>query len=104
MVVPFPFTDKARTRRRPAAVLSTSAYHAATGHLICAMITSAARSAWPGDIPITNLTAAGLEVPCLIRLKLFSLDARLAMRQAGVLCEADWLALRRATRIALGER
>ncbi len=75
-------------------VLSTKAHLAATGHLFCAMITSATRSAWPGDVPIGDVAAAGLQVDCVVRLKLFSLDARLVIREAGALAATDWRAVR----------
>ena len=101
VVVPFPFTDKSRRRRRPAVVVSTEAHLSATGHLICAMITSATRSAWPGDVVIADRAAAGLEVDCVVRLKLFSLDARLVIRAAGALSAADWQAVRKGLSLAL---
>ncbi|MGZ8237012.1 MAG: hypothetical protein ACXW1Z_15385 [Methylobacter sp.] len=43
------------------------------------MITSAKHTAWPLDTPIENLTAAGLPVPSIIRLKLLTLDNRLIL-------------------------
>jgi mRNA interferase MazF len=94
IIVPFPFTDRATTKRRPAVVISASAFNAATGHVIAAMITSARGSAWESDIPLTDLAAAGLPSPCVIRLKLFTLDAGLIIRKAGRLGSGDAKALR----------
>jgi hypothetical protein len=46
--VPFPFTDRAARKIRPAVVLSDSiAFNTRAGHSVCAVITSAQRSAWP---------------------------------------------------------
>jgi mRNA interferase MazF len=62
---------------------------ASGGHLLLAMVTSARQSAWPLDWPIANLTAAGLNQPCLVRLKLFTLDERLALGTVGILAAHD---------------
>ncbi len=89
VVVPFPFTDRQASKRRPALVLSNSAFNASAQHSVLAMITSADQSAWPGDHAIQDLTGAGLSTPCVVRLKLFTLDHRLVIRQCGVLGVAD---------------
>lgn len=88
VTVPFPFTERAGTKRRPALVLSQRAFNQA-GHTLLAMITSAAHTRWPGDTAISDLEAAGLTVPCIVRLKLFTLDNRVLIRRAGQLAPAD---------------
>lgn len=93
IIVPFPFTDRNTTKRRPAVVISAAAFNAATGHIVAAMITSARTSVWGSDIPLTDLAAAGLPTPCVIRLKLFTLDAGLIVRTAGRLSPGDAAAL-----------
>ena len=61
VVVPFPFTDRAASKRRPALVLSDRAvFNARIGHAVLAMITSAAHSDWPLDVRVTDLKAAEL--------------------------------------------
>ena len=83
VVVPFPFTDKAATKRRPALVLSDSAtFNQRAGHSVMAMITSAVENIWPHDVSIADLKAAGLSVPCSVRFKLFTMDNRLVLRVA----------------------
>lgn len=90
VVVPFPFTDRATTRRRPALVLSGGrGFDARIGQSVLAMITTAARSDWPLDAPIRNLQAAGLPAPSVVRMKLFTLDHRLILRKAGALDHDD---------------
>ena len=88
VVVPFPFVERAATRRRPALVLSKRGFNKA-GHSVLAMITTSSHTSWPGDIAVTNLKAAGLRVECLVRLKLFTLDNRLIVRRIGRLARAD---------------
>jgi mRNA interferase MazF len=90
VVVPFPFTDSAKTKRRPALVLSDKdTFGGKSGHIVMAMITSAKNSAWPLDVQIKELKSAGLSSPSVIRMKLFTLDNRFIVRQAGHLAEKD---------------
>jgi len=90
VVVPFPFTDKATTKRRPALILSDAqAFNLQVGHAVMAMITSAKNSDWPLDIEIRDLDSAGLPSPSIIRMKLFTLDEKLIIRKAGELASPD---------------
>lgn len=90
VVVPFPFTDRATSKRRPALVLSQSQdFNDPSGHLVLAMITSAGHSRWPLDVPITDLDTAGLSHASVVRMKLFTLDRRLVLRRAGQLAADD---------------
>ncbi len=88
VVVPFPFTDTARAKRRPAVVLSEIDFNR-EGHSVLAMITSSTHAPWPGDVEITDLAAAGLKVGCVVRFKIFTLDNRLLVRRIGRLAECD---------------
>lgn len=90
VVVPFPFTDKTTTKRRPALILSDArAFNLQVGQAVMAMITSAKNSDWPLDIEIQDLDAAGLPAPSIIRMKLFTLDENLIVRKAGHLASPD---------------
>lgn len=94
VVVPFPFTDRSASKRRPALVLSSGAFNQNAKHCVLAMITSAGQSTWPADCLIEDLDTAGLPSECLVRLKLFTLDNRLLLRKAGVLGSKDQKKLR----------
>lgn len=87
-VVPFPFAERPGVKRRPALALSKRSFNEA-GHTIFAMITTRTHAPWPGDVIIEDLDAAGLPRPCIVRLKLFTLDNRLILRRAGSLAERD---------------
>ena len=90
VVVPFPFTDKTTTKRRPALILSDArAFNLQVGQAVMAMITSAKNSDWPLDIEILDLDSAGLPSPSIIRMKLFTLDEKLIIRKAGELANSD---------------
>ena len=94
VVVPFPFTDRATEKRRPALVLSATSFNR-HGHSLMAMITSS-RTLWPSDSPLTNLASCGLSGASLVRLKLFTLDNRLIVKRIGHLSDVD------RTRVASG--
>lgn len=102
VVVPFPFTDRTSTKRRPALVLSSQAFNQASRHAVLAMITSAEQSKWPGDCALTDLAAAGLTAACVARMKLFTLDERLIIRACGHLATVDQKRLRSAWKGLLG--
>jgi len=87
VTVPFPFTDRAAQKRRPALILSQKSFNR-QGHTLMAMITSSL-APWPSDTPITHLEASGLSQPCVVRLKLFTLDSRLILRRIGNLADDE---------------
>ena len=89
VVVPFPFSDREATRRRPALVVSSPDFNATHDQSILAMITSAGGGDWPSDVTIRDWCEAGLSVPCKVRLKLFTLDDALILRKTGALSERD---------------
>ena len=101
VVVPFPFTDMAGGKRRPALVLSAATFNKAAGHAILAMITTARHSSWPGDTPLAS-TATGLPKDCVVRLKLFTLDNRLIARLIAKLPPKERAKVRASMEQALG--
>lgn len=90
VVVPFPFTDRNTTKRRPALVISDgNVFAQQVGQSVLAMITSAANSDWPLDINIHDLDSAGLPSPSVVRMKIFTLDNQLMVRKVGILSQVD---------------
>ncbi|WP_038247678.1 type II toxin-antitoxin system PemK/MazF family toxin [Ghiorsea bivora] len=97
VVVPFPFTDRATTKRRPALVLSDAkSFNLPVGQSVLAMITSASNSDWVLDVEIRDLDAAGLSSPSIVRMKLFTLDHQLILRKAGTLNKKDQTQVKQA--------
>jgi len=88
VVVPFPFTDRHASKRRPALVVSSAAFNRDHRQTILSMITSAPGE-WPSDVIIRGWRKAGLTVPCNVRLKLFTLDDDLIVRKLGSLTPRD---------------
>ena len=101
VIVPFPFSDTVQSKRRPALVLSRKPFNQ-HGHLILAMITTTEHSPWPGDTTLTDYRKAGLHLPCMVRLKLFTLDSRLIRQRIGRLSEPDGALVIRHLRESLG--
>jgi len=102
VVVPFPFANLRTQKRRPALVVSAPRdFGDLSGHSVLAMITSAGHQPWPLDVPISDLTAAGLPAPSLGRMKLFTIDDRLVERRVGSLAAADATAVADALRVLL---
>lgn len=90
VVVPFPFTDSAQTKRRPALVLSQHAnFGDKIGHSVLAMITSKKNVPWPLDCEIKNKNQSGLTAPSVVRMKLFTLDDRFIIKKIGRLSDTD---------------
>ena len=98
VIVPFPFADRDASKRRPALVLSDRAtFNDRVGRSVLAMITSRKNDPWPLDVPVRHLNPAGLPVPSVVRMKLFTLDHELILQKAGRLDPED----ERQVRVAL---
>ncbi len=101
--VPFPFTDRNSTKNRPAVVLSDPlAFNTPAGHSVMAMITSQSNAPWPLDCILTDLAAAGLPAPSVVRFKVFTLDHRLIRGEIGKLAPADVALVRAGLASLLG--
>ena len=95
VVVPFPFTDQAETKNRPALILSSELFNAKNGKSIMAMITSnTGKELWPNDVPIKHIQTAGLKEKSLVRFKIFTIDHRLIRTRIGSLHDEDVKAIK----------
>ena len=87
--VPFPYTDRPVRQHRPALVVAAGEIEATHGLLWLVMITSAENWGWPDDVRISDLRAAGLPAPSIVRpTKIVTVDVRDAQRH-GTLPHAD---------------
>jgi mRNA interferase MazF len=89
VAVPFPFTDRDATKRRPALVISNELFNKQHDQLVLAMITTTTNNVWFSDVSLTNWQEAGLKVACHFRLKLFTLDQSLVLKTIGHLSSRD---------------
>jgi mRNA interferase MazF len=99
--VPFPFTDRAATKKRPALVLSTRPFNAAAGHTIMAMITKRDHSVWPQDYDVREWAIAGLKFPSWVRMKFFTIENSLIVDAIGELQPLDVDGFKKMAEIAL---
>jgi mRNA interferase MazF len=79
--VPFPYTNRDTTQRRPALVVSDGAV--GSGMLLWVlMITSEGNRPWPGDVSLgEGFPGAGLPAPSMVRtLKIATIEATAAER------------------------
>lgn len=94
-VVPFPFAEQAVLKRRPVVIMSARRFNAENQATLVAMITTAKASEWPSDIALTDLDAAGLRTPCILRWRLTTLPNDLILRALGRLSAVDRMACER---------
>jgi mRNA interferase MazF len=87
--VPFPFTDRAALKKRPALVVSARTFNIGAAHTIMAMITKRDHSAWPQDYDIEDWEKAGLKFPSWVRMKIFTLENSLIIDTLGRFQAAD---------------
>ena len=90
IVVPFPYSDRLAEKRRPALVVSSPLLEGEHGLLWVAMVTSQLRTHGTGDVIVSDLAAAGLPAPSLVRTtKLATIEPARVIRNAGRLPAAD---------------
>ena len=88
VVVPFPFSERFYSKKRPAVILSDEVYNSSHPNLVLAMITTA-KNSWQSDVKLTDLDISGLLKPCSVRFKIFTLPQSLIDRNLGVLGSID---------------
>jgi mRNA interferase MazF len=104
VLVPFPFTDQSTTKRRPAVVVSSDAYHRERPDLIILAVTSQARpQAAFGEAAVVQWKEAGLLKPSVLKPVFATVQRGLVLRKLGRLAEEDRRALRDVLRTMLGE-
>lgn len=95
VLVPFPFTDQRTTKRRPAVVVSSDAYHRERPDLIILAVTTQVRAAPAvGEAAIAMWKQAGLLRPSVFKPLLATIEKGLVLRTLGRLEDEDRRALR----------
>lgn len=94
VLVPFPFTDQTETKKRPAAVISSAAYHRERNDLILVAVTSQVRGELGiGEVPVVGWKEAGLIKPSILKPTLFTMTRSLVVKKLGKLSGSDRKAL-----------
>jgi len=103
VLVPFPFTDQSTTKRRPAVVVSSTAYHRERPDLLIMAVTSQVRPAGGvGEVHVGDWKGAGLIKPSAVKPVITTIEASLVIRRLGALKDEDQQALRRAIAALIG--
>lgn len=95
VLVPFPFTDRSASKRRPAIVVSSDAYNRRRADVIVLAVTSQSRPSRPsGEAAVLDWQAAGLLKPSVFKPLLLTIQRGLVLRRLGRLTMRDRQAVR----------
>ncbi len=84
VLVPFPFTDQTTTKKRPAVVVSSDAYHRDRPDVILMAVTSQVRPATCiGEAAVQQWKETGLLKPTVLKLFLATVEKGLVIRKLG---------------------
>jgi mRNA interferase MazF len=90
VLVPFPFTNQAASKRRPAVIVSAPTFHNSRPDLIVMAVTSQLRiPPLPGEAILLNWQAAGLLKPSVAKPVLMTVQKTLILRRLGRLESVD---------------
>ncbi len=98
----FPFTDLAATKKRPALVLSPARFTEARGDIVVLALTGQPQR--DDALRLSDWQAVGLLKPTWIKPLIATLNADLVVRRLGRLTEADVPRVRAALRALVAER
>ncbi len=91
-----------QTKRRPAVVLSSPAYHATWPDIIVGLVTSQTPKATaPSDFLIQDWQAAGLRVPSAFRAFIITLPRSAVVSTMGTLTPLDWNEVVKRVKLAM---
>ncbi|MFZ2135578.1 MAG: type II toxin-antitoxin system PemK/MazF family toxin, partial [Xanthobacteraceae bacterium] len=103
VLVPFPFTNQAASKKRPAVDVSSHAYNTARLDVVVMAITSQVRMiATSDDLWVQSWKAAGLLKPSVVKPVFATIEQSLVIRQLGALDTTDKQSLRQAIARILG--
>lgn len=103
VLVPFPFTNQVTFKRRPAVVISGSAYNREKPDLIVMAVTSQLRpTALYGEVWLQDWAEAGLLKPSAVKAVIATLEQRLVIRTLGRLAARDQTDLHNAINEIIG--
>jgi mRNA interferase MazF len=103
VLAPFPFTNQAAFKQRPAVVVSSRAYNIVRPDVVIMPITSQIRSgSGVGEIHISDWQRANLLKPSAIKPVFATLEQRLIIKRLGFLQAQDQTGLRAAIASVFG--
>jgi mRNA interferase MazF len=101
VLVGFVFSDESGAKLRPAAIISSAAYHRSRGEAVILAITSNVRRRLVGDHAIAEWPQAGLLFPSVATGILRTVKRTMVVRKLGALAPRDLTAIEGQIRRAL---
>jgi mRNA interferase MazF len=99
VLVPFPFSDQTATKKRPAIVISSSAYNEVSQDTVILAVTSRIeKGSEIGECPIQDWKDAGLLKPSAIKPAISTITQALVLKKLGSLSARDLSSTDRALR------
>ena len=103
VLVPFPFTDQSRTKKRPAVVVSSPGYNASRRDIVIMAITSQVRAPLGfGEAMVTDWQGAGLVKTSVLKPVFTTIEESLVVRIIGTLTATDIKTLREIVAEVIG--
>ena len=103
VLVPFPFTDQSGAKKRPAVIVSGTAYNQARRDVVIMAITSQVKpSGTFGEVIVQDWQAASLLKPSAIKPVFATIEQTLILKRLGQLSIRDQSALRKAITGSIG--
>lgn len=103
VLVPFPFTDQTTTKKRPAVIISSEAYHRERPDVVLMAVTSQPRGTGAfGEVEIKAWQSTGLLKPSVIKPVIATIEQRLVIKRLGQLAEQDQRSLAGALKGIIG--
>ena len=97
VLVPFPFTDQSGTKKRPAVVVSSPAYHWDRRDVLIMAVTSQSRPTGAiGEVQVKDWKGAGFIKPSVIKPVITTIEQTLLIRRLGQLKKEEQEARRKA--------
>lgn len=102
VIVDFIFTNQIESKRRPAIVVSSDAYHRSRSDVLILAVTSQTRRNYFGDCELLDWRQANLYRPSVAKGTIHSIERRLVRRRIGTLSENDYAKVKGSLRDILG--
>ena len=102
VVVEFIFSEGARTKKRPAVVLSSDEYHQGRQEVLLAAVTSNVLRVLVGDTKIEKWAEAGLKYPSIVTGIVQTMKADMIQKKLGLLADRDFQNVENNLQRALG--
>ncbi|MFN8368408.1 MAG: type II toxin-antitoxin system PemK/MazF family toxin [Candidatus Kapaibacterium sp.] len=83
ILVPFPFTDLTSSKKRPAIVVSPTAYNSSLDVVIAFVTSNIYSTPTVGDYHLLDWQQSGLPKPSLVRMKFATIDRNIVIRTLG---------------------